>query len=76
MSWVESLCENWGERYRHLKRGSTYVKMGVGELQAASPVVEGVAVVIYRSEKDGRLWVRPEEEFNDGRFVKIIQDQE
>ena len=64
------------DRYRHLKRGSTYVKVGVAELQCASPVVEGVAMVVYRCEKDGRLWVRSEEEFLDGRFLKIIEEEE
>ena len=28
-------------------------------------------VVIYRSESDGILWVRPVEEFNDGRFSAL-----
>ena len=65
---------NWGQRFMHMKRGSTYVKIGTASLQAGSPVVEGVALTIYRCEKTGRLWARPESEFNDGRFEEIYEN--
>lgn len=48
---------------------STYDVMGVGELQTAFPISEGTKIVVYRSPVDGRLWARPETEFNDGRFI-------
>ena len=73
-SWTDYTWFNlmqYGEKFRHLKRGSIYVKVGVAGLQCTSPVVEGVPMVVYKSIEDGRLWVRPEEEFLDGRFEKI-----
>lgn len=73
MSW-DSESEDFfhADCYVHVKRGSTYSKIGVAELQSFSPVVEGVPLVIYKSIKDGRLWARPEQEFNDGRFIPIF----
>ena len=53
-------------RFRHLKRGSTYEHVGVGLIQGT--LTDNDAVVIYRSEDDGRLWVRGIVEFWDGRF--------
>lgn len=57
-------------RWRHLKRGSTYVEIGRGEVQSSKPIAEGETLVAYRAH-DGRLWFRPASEFDDGRFVRI-----
>jgi len=55
-----------GSRWRHLKRGATYIVEG-------SCVIEALLVtgVIYKSEADGTVWVRPLSEFVDGRFEQI-----
>jgi hypothetical protein len=60
-------------RYRHVKRGSTYTKIGVAELQNSTGIecLEGAQLVIYRADNDGQLWARPEREFDDGRFEAI-----
>lgn len=77
MSWDSEGEDFWGsDCYYHVKRGSRYEKIGVAELQCTRPVVEGVPMVVYRSISDGRLWVRPEQEFNDGRFRKVYNNVE
>ena len=70
-------------RYRH-RKGGAYEVLGIGKMQSEmweergegtidrpSPVepVDMREVVVYRSEKDRSLWVRPREEFEDGRFT-------
>jgi hypothetical protein len=60
-------------RWRHKKRGSTYIEIGRGKLQSNDPTGLGdmQPMVVYRSEADGSLWVRPEDEFDDGRFEAL-----
>lgn len=66
-----------GERYQH-RKGGTYEVLGVGAMQAGDwcdavweVSVDMAPVVIYRSETDGLIWVRPVEEFLDGRFTAL-----
>lgn len=55
-----------GTRFRHKKTGGTYIVVGAGRIEA-----DLTPCVVYQSETDGRIWVRPQKEFNDGRFVRI-----
>ena len=65
----EALLRMPGEpRFLHLKRGTTYTRVGHATLQASENISEGTSLTIYRADKDGRLWARPTVEFDDGRF--------
>lgn len=71
--------------HRHKKRGTEYVLIGIGKMQAerwrepdrdqdgaALTRVDMRAVAIYRSATDPtEIWVRPREEFEDGRFEAL-----
>lgn len=58
--------------YRHKKRGSLYVMVGRAGMQIEEhPELEKRAFVVYRALADDTLWVRPESEFMDGRFVPV-----
>ena len=73
--------------HRHKKRGTEYVLIGYGRMQAgnwyageAKPdmtmanvaPVDMAKVAIYRSATDPtEIWVRPREEFEDGRFEPL-----
>ena len=58
-----------GQRWQHVKRGTTYEVIGTAELQMSNDLlVDGSEMVVYRGD-DGKLWAREEGEFTDGRFV-------
>ncbi|AKR54353.1 hypothetical protein XM25_00743 [Devosia sp. H5989] len=73
-----------GATHRHKKRGTEYVLLGIGKMQAGSwcdvtineggrhlQSVDMRPVAIYQSTDDGSLWARPIEEWEDGRFEVI-----
>lgn len=64
-----------GARVRHLKRNTTYRVVGTAHIQAAAPVDEDTPVVIYQSEDHGQMWVRPIDEFADGRFEALAAER-
>lgn len=63
------LTTAWGPRFqpthRHLKSGGLYKILYLAKIEA-----DLTPAVVYMGE-DGSVWVRPEDEFFDGRFQKI-----
>jgi hypothetical protein len=62
-------AELWPQ-WRHKKRGTTYTEMGRATMQVNGPL-DMAKVVIYQSNADGSMWVRPLSEFEDGRFERV-----
>lgn len=69
-------------KFRHVRTGRVYALVGYGRMQAEdwvtehglephSKLVDMQEVAVYQSLEDGELWVRPKEEFHDGRFEQI-----
>lgn len=69
--------------HRHKKTGRLYVLIGFGKIQSdfwmtsgfspAAKTVDMLEVAVYRAIVGGSLWVRPREEFEDGRFIKLSE---
>jgi hypothetical protein len=55
-----------GARFVHVRTGGIYVVLMQALLEANAE-----RAVVYRSERDGTVWVRPFVEFADGRFAEI-----
>lgn len=62
------------KKFRHKVRGTEYTVIGNASLQNANlcDLREGDNMVVYRGE-DGRLWVRHNAEFHDGRFDPVTE---
>lgn len=57
---------DWRNRaVRHRRSGRTYWELHRGVLHA-----DGTVMVVYRGE-DGRVWIRPAEQFDDGRYEPV-----
>lgn len=71
--------------YQHVKTKGIYKLIGYGRMQAGywgdhhpqmpltshGKSVDMREVAIYQSINDGSIWVRPREEFEDGRFKRL-----
>jgi len=52
--------------YKH-RKGNLYRVLNIGyNSETEEPMV------IYESLKDSRIWIRPEKEFQDGRFQRYL----
>ena len=64
-----------GERvFRHKKRGTSYAVQGYASLRAEGACETGAVLVIYKGD-DGKTWARPHDEFHDGRFVEVTEQE-
>ena len=59
-------------KWKHKKRGTVYEEVGRAGFQCSDieSLDDNDVMVVYRGD-DGRLWVRPEWEFLDGRFERV-----
>jgi hypothetical protein len=61
-----------GPAWQHQGSWGVYEEVGRGLLESSGgPVAEGTRLVVYRSEL-GELFARPEAEFEDGRFTRLL----
>jgi len=63
----------WQPTHRHKKRGTKYQYKGAAYIQTEDPLLDNDLVAVYVGE-NGQLWVRPMEEFEDGRFKELTED--
>lgn len=74
---VEALSRRAGSSvYRHKVRGTTYTMVGEAKVQTSGVLRDFDEVVVYKSQKDGSLWVRGRDEFHDGRFELVGHEYE
>lgn len=59
------------EIWQHVRSGGLYTIVSHGLLEA-----DLTPVTIYKSLFDGKIWVRPTAEFEDGRFCSFTVETE
>lgn len=59
-------AEGW--RYRHKKTGGTYKVLLADNVRCEWDLTPAI---VYQSEHDGSIWIRPYSEFHDGRFEPL-----
>jgi|SoimicMinimDraft_4_1059732.scaffolds.fasta_scaffold09424_2 hypothetical protein len=61
-----------GERWRHKRSDRVYLVLHIGTLQtSAAPDLDDELCVVYQNETHYAIWVRPLDEFMDGRFERL-----
>ncbi|MCQ8240567.1 hypothetical protein [Rhizosaccharibacter radicis] len=60
-----------GRIVRHKKCGTLYEVIGQAGLQTEQPLSDEAPLIVYRGLKDGDLWARSPDEFEDGRFEDV-----
>lgn len=75
VAWQEAAPKpvGWEPTHRHVKRGSLYRLVADAVLQAETPQADNSYLALYQGE-DGKFWVRPADEFKDGRFEPLPPD--
>ena len=68
------------DKWRHKKRGTVYeVITDSASLQCSAAeefeiMFDDDTWTVYRNVETGHIWVRPTEEFLDGRFDRIVEE--
>lgn len=62
--------EGWVATHRHVKTGGLYRLVSDAVLQTAKPCEDDAYLALYQGA-DGKFWVRPADEFKDGRFAAL-----
>jgi hypothetical protein len=73
LSPAQAIPDGFTPSHRHKKRGSTYQVIATGRLQVDGDL-DMEKVTVYRGE-DGDVWIRPDYEFNDGRFEALAASE-
>jgi len=59
-----------GQMWQHKRRGSVCRIESLGTLQSENPEMDNAEVVVY-TDLSATVWVRPVDEFLDGRFTLL-----
>lgn len=78
--WCEKMAKLEGDseigagagsmRYRHKERGTTYQVLYFATMQTEGDL-DNARVVVYQGEQNSAIYVRPYNEFFDGRFEEL-----